>query len=93
MNNMQSENRNSILRLGRFLFWYAIVAAALLGVLPWAGEELQSRYEALSGASRLAFVTGSFAAVAAWQLFRVRGRMNGLVSARREGGEDTTPSS
>ena len=88
MSKTQVETWKSVLGLGRFLFWYAIAAAVLLLLLPWLGQELQSRYEALSSASRLLSIGGFFAVVAAWQLLSMRGRLKGLRPGRREGDND-----
>lgn len=84
MSKAQIESWKSVLSLARFLFWYAIAAAALLILLPWLGQELQSRYEALSSTSRLLSLSGFFAAVVAWQLLDTRGRLRGLRSGRRD---------
>jgi len=88
MSKTQVETWKSVLGLGRFLFWYAIAAAVLLILLPWLGQELQSRYEALSSASRLLSIAGFFAIVAAWQLLSMRGRLKSLRPGRREGDND-----
>jgi len=89
MSKTQSETWKSVLGLGRFLFWYAIAAAVLLILLPWLGQELQSRYEALTSTSRLLSISGFFAGVAAWQLLGMRGRLKGLRPGRSEGDNDT----
>jgi hypothetical protein len=73
MSKTQIEGWKSVLKLGRFLFWYALAAAALLVLLPWVGRELQSLYEALSSTSRLLSITGFLAAVLAWQILSMRG--------------------
>ena len=89
MSKTHIETWRSVLGLGRFLFWYAIAAAVVLILLPWLGQELQSRYEALSSPSRLLSIGGFFAVVAAWQLLGMRGRLKGLRPGRREGDNDT----
>ena len=88
MSKTQIETWKSVLGLGRFLFWYAIAVAVLLILLPWLGQELQSRYEALTSASRLLSIGGFFAVVAAWQLLGMRGRLKSLRPGRREGDND-----
>jgi len=75
----------SVFRLARFLFWYTAVAAALLVLLPWAGLELQERYEALSTAVRMYSIGGLLVAIAAWQLLSVRGRLKSSRAGQSEG--------
>ena len=63
MNNATVEGRKSLLKLFRFLLWYAIAVAAVLYLLPMAAQMLEDRYEAMSSAVRLLSVLGFFAAI------------------------------
>jgi len=79
MTKARIDGLKSVLRLLRFLFWYAVVVGAVVYLLPWAGRILESGYEAMSGSARVFTVVGFFAVAAAWQLTGMRGR------ARRSG--------
>ena len=63
-----------IRRLFRFLFWYAVVAAGMLYLLPTAGLFLENSYDAMGRAARLIAVIGFIVVVVAWQLFSARER-------------------
>jgi len=89
MTKMQAEHYRSIFRLARFLFWYGSVVAALLFVLPWAGEALQARYESMSIAARLLSATAFFVVVGAWQIIVIRGGLSALRLRRRSRAEHT----
>ena len=78
MNNATVEGRKSLLKLLRFLLWYAIAVTAVLYLLPMAAQMLEDRYEAMSSAVRLLSVLGFFAAVGVWQVMRIRKRMKSL---------------
>jgi hypothetical protein len=65
---------NSLLQLLRFLFWYGIVVAALLFVLPAAGVLVEQHYDALSSTLKFFSVLGIFAVVCAWQVLGMRNR-------------------
>ena len=65
---------NSLLQLLRFLFWYGIVVAALLFVLPAAGVLVERHYDALSSTLKFFSVLGIFAVVFAWQVLGMRNR-------------------
>ena len=89
MTKMQTENHRSILRLARFLFWYGSAVAALLFVLPWAGEALQARYEGMSVTARLVSATGFFVLVGGWQIIVIRGGLRAPRLRRRSRAEHT----
>ena len=78
MNNATVEGRKSLLKLFRFLLWYAIAVAAVLYLLPMAAQMLEDRYEAMSSAIRLLSVLGFFAAVGVWQLMSIGKRRKSL---------------
>jgi hypothetical protein len=64
----------SVLQLLRFLFWYGIVVATLLFVLPAAGVLFEQSYDALSSTLKFFSVLGIFAVVCAWQVLAMRDR-------------------
>ena len=66
------ENRNSLIRLLRFLFWYAMAVVTALFILPRAALLIESYYETMGSVLRLAIVVGFVTAVAAWHLIRTR---------------------
>lgn len=68
------DNRESLRRLFRFLFWYGAALGLLLFVLPAAGLLLERQYEALSGTAKIASVLGMAGAIAAWQVLSLRRR-------------------
>lgn len=78
MNNATVEGRKSLLKLFRFLLWYAIGVTAVLYLLPMAAQMLEDRYEAMSSAVRLLLVLGFFAGVGVWQVMSIRKRMKSL---------------
>ena len=83
MKHAMIDRWNSLLSLLRFLFWYGIAVAAILYLLPWAGQLAQHQYEAMSSTTRLLSVIGFFAAVGGWQLFATRFRSRRLHPERR----------
>ena len=74
MKHALSDSWKSMLSLLRFLFWYGILVAAILYLLPWAGQLAQHQYEAMNSIARLFSVIGFFAVVGAWQLLATRFR-------------------
>jgi positive regulator of sigma E activity len=72
----------SLLRLARFLFWYAVAVAALFYLLPMVGLFLESRYDALSSAAKFFAVIGFFSVVAAWQAVAVRDRWRQALAGK-----------
>ena len=59
---------HSVLKLLRFLFWYAIAVAGVLYVLPLAAIHLQEQYDALNSVARLLALVGLFLVIAIWQI-------------------------
>jgi len=68
------EDRDSLRRLFRFLFWYGAALGILLLILPAAGLLLERRYEALSSTAKLLSVLGVVGVIATWQILRMRNR-------------------
>jgi hypothetical protein len=68
MTKAQIDSLKSVLRLLRFLFWYAVVVAVLVYLLPIAGEWVQGEYEAMSVGARATAVAVLLVSVAVWQL-------------------------
>jgi hypothetical protein len=62
----------------RFLTWYGLAVAAILYLLPWAGQWVEQHYDALSSTARLISVIGFFIAVGAWQVLQMRRRSRQL---------------
>lgn len=89
MNPRRTKKYASVIRLGRFLFWYGFAVAVLLFMLPWAGELLQTRYEGMSAAARLLWAVGFFAVAGAWQMFVMRDRPRALRPRRRSRAENS----
>jgi len=75
MTKTQIDAFKSVLRLVRFLAWYAILVAAVLYLLPLAGQWLQGLYESMSIGARAFSVLGFLAVAAAGQLIGTRGRL------------------
>lgn len=67
MNKAARDGRQSLLKLLRFLLWYAAAMAAVFYLLPWAGSVLEHQYDALSSNARLSVIALFFVAVAGWQ--------------------------
>ena len=74
MNKATVEGRKSLLKLFRFLLWYAIAVAAGLYLLPMGAQMIEVGYEAMSTAGRLFSVVGFFAVIGAWQFMSRRKR-------------------
>lgn len=71
---------HSILKLLRFLVWYAAGVAALLFAMPIGARFLQAQYEDMSGTVKFAIVAGFFIVIAVWQLLGKRDRMRAEFS-------------
>lgn len=70
----------SILRLVRFLAWYAAGVATLFYLLPKGGLFLQAQYESMGGTMKFAAVVGFFLLIAAWHVLGRRDRMREEVT-------------
>jgi uncharacterized membrane protein len=68
MTKAHIDSLKSVLRLLRFLFWYAVVVVALVYLLPFAGEWVQGEYEAMSVGARATSVAVVLVGVTVWQL-------------------------
>ena len=68
MTKARIDSLKSVLSLLRFLFWYAVVVVALVYLLPFAGEWVQGRYEAMSVGARATSVAGFLVGATVWQL-------------------------
>ena len=69
MKRALSNGWKNLVKLFRFLIWYAIGVAVLFGALPPLGTFLETRYEAMNSSAKILVVLGFFLLVAAWQLF------------------------
>jgi hypothetical protein len=69
----------SLLRLVRFVAWYAAAVALLFYLLPILGLLLEERYDMLSSSVKFFSVLGFFVVVAAWQLVDRRDRMRASI--------------
>jgi hypothetical protein len=69
------ESWRSVLRLFRFVFWYAIAVAGMFYLLPLVGALAESRYDELSGSAKLLSAIGFFGVIGAWQALGERKRM------------------
>lgn len=74
MKKRMLESWKSLLQLLRFLFWYGVVVATLLVVLPAAGSLVEQHYDALSSTLKFFSVLGIFAVICAWQVLAIRDR-------------------
>ena len=74
MTKAHIDSLKSLLRLLRFLFWYAVVVVALVYLLPSAAKWIQAEYEAMSVGARAASVTVFLVSAALWQLAGTLGR-------------------
>lgn len=79
---------HSLVKLFRFLFWYAAAVAVLFYLAPIAGLFLQGQYEAMSGVAKFAAVLGFFVVVGAWQILSQRDRLRMLMPAQNRQGQD-----
>jgi hypothetical protein len=75
----------SFLKLFRFLVWYAIVVAAIIYVLPYAGHFLEGQYEAMNGVAKFIAILGIFCIIGIWQVLSMRERMRGSGPGERAG--------
>jgi len=74
MNRSLIEGWKSLLKLVKFLFWYAFALAAFLYALPWLGRELEHYYDAMSSRARLLAITAFFVVIIARQFISWRTR-------------------
>jgi len=74
MTKTRIDSLRSVLKLLRFLAWYAVIVAFAIYLLPLAGQWLQKEYDSMSLATRAFSVMGIFAVAAAGQLVSMRGR-------------------
>ena len=71
------ESWNALMKLVRFLVWYAAGVSLVFYLLPIAGLVLEVQYESLSNSTRFFAVIGFFAVVVAWQVVSIRDRWRG----------------
>jgi hypothetical protein len=76
MNGSLIEGWRSLLKLVKFLFWYAFAMVALIYALPWLGRELERFYDAMSSTSRLFSIAAFFIVIIAWQVIGWRAYAN-----------------
>jgi hypothetical protein len=69
----------SLVRLFRFIAWYAIVVTLVFYLLPIVGLFLEEQYDAMSSSVKFFSVIGFFVVVAIWQItghkYRIRSSM------------------
>lgn len=74
MKRLLMDSWKSLLRLVRFLFWYALAIGVLFYVMPSLGLVFEHQYDALSSTVKFFSVIGVFAVIGAWH---VVSRFNG----------------
>lgn len=73
---------DSLVRLLRFIAWYAVAVAAVFYLLPYLAQFLEGYFDALSSSVKFFSVIGFFAIVAVWQIADRRDRIGSSVTNR-----------
>ena len=74
--------RSGLVRLFRFLFWYAVAVGTLLYLLPLGARALEDAYDALSSSVKFFAILGVFAVVAVWHVVAQRERWSGFARGK-----------
>jgi len=79
MKNAIKDGLDSLLRLFRFIAWYAVVLVAVFYFLPLLAMFLEGRFDALSSSLKFFSVIGFIIVVGAWQIADRRDRIRSSV--------------
>ena len=87
MKNAIKDVLDSLLRLFRFIAWYALVLVVVFYLLPPLALFLEGRFDTLSSSLKFFSVIGFFIVVGAWQILDRRDRNRSSVKSDSNPGD------